>query len=409
VTALDAKKIRQDFPIFLQPENKNWVYLDSAATSQKPQTVLSAMDHYYETYNANAHRSSYAMAEKATTEYEASRERVRRFINAPSIEEIIFTRNTTESINLVAAGWANKFLKPGDEILLTELEHHSNLVPWQMVCQKTGAQLKYVEFDEQGQLRLEQFHGLLSKQTRLLAVGHVANSLGTINPVKEMIEAAHQAGAYVLIDAAQSSPHMRLDVQALEPDFLAFSGHKMLGPLGIGVLYGRRDLLQEMDPMLFGGSMIGRVDYYSTTWNDLPWKFEAGTQNLPAAIGLAAALDYLEQIGLDAIEAHDHSLTIMAMAQLSQIPGVVVYGPPEHHGPAVSFNLQGIHPHDLSTFLDQDRIAVRSGHHCAQLVMKKLQVAATARASFYLYNDADDVQRLITSLYKAKDYFKKWL
>jgi len=407
--AFDAKIIRRDFPIFQQPENKDWIYLDSAATSQKPQAVLAAMTDCYSHHNANPHRSSYAMAERATAEYEKARERVRRFINAASFEEIVFTRNTTESINLVAVGWASKFLQADDEILISEMEHHSNLVPWQMVCQRTGAQLKYIEFDEQGRLRLDQFHQLLNQRTRLVAVGHVSNSLGTIHPVAEIIRLAHDVGSRVLIDAAQSAPHRRLDVQNLAADFVAFSGHKMLAPSGIGVLYGRQELLAEMDPMLFGGSMIGRVDYHHTTWNDLPWKFEAGTQDLAGVIGLAAAMDYLDHVGLEAIEAHDQQLTQLAMNQLAQIPGIRVYGPPDQHGPAVSFNLETIHPHDLATFLDQKGIAIRSGHHCTQLVMKKLNVAATARASFYLYNDEADVQRLIEGLHQAKDYFKKWL
>lgn len=407
--ALDASKIRRDFPIFQQAENDGWVYLDSAATSQKPRSVLAAMDRFYEQENANAHRSSYALAERATLRYEAARERVRRFINAAAIEEVIFTRNTTESINLVAFGWAGKFLRPGDEILISEMEHHSNLVPWQRVCHNTGAQLKFVEFDEQGRLRMDQFHQLLGPRTRMVAVAQMSNSLGAVHPVEEIIAAAHRAGSLVLIDAAQSAPHSRLDVQALGADFIAFSGHKMLGPLGIGVLYGRRSLLEDMDPLLFGGSMIGRVEHLKTTWNDLPWKLEAGTQNLAGAVGLAAALDYLDELGMEAIEAHDIQLGRAAMQQLSAIPGIRVYGPPEAHGPVVSFNLENIHPHDLAAFLDQERVAVRSGHHCCQLVMKRLKVAATARASFYLYNDEKDVRRLTAALTQAKDYFKKWL
>ncbi|OPZ71638.1 MAG: putative cysteine desulfurase [bacterium ADurb.Bin478] len=407
--ALEVTKIRRDFPIFQQAENDGWVYLDSAATSQKPRSVLAAMNRFYEQENANAHRSSYALAERATLRYEAARERVRRFINAAATEEIIFTRNTTESINLAAFGWAGKFLRPGDEVLISEMEHHSNLVPWQRVCHSTGAQLKFVAFDEQGRLLMDQFHQLLTPRTRLVAVAHMSNSLGAIHPVEEIIAAAHRAGSLVLIDAAQSAPHSRLDVQALDADFIAFSGHKMLGPLGIGVLYGRRSLLEEMDPLLFGGSMIGRVEQQKTTWNDLPWKLEAGTQNLAGALGLASAMDYLDELGMEAIEAHDLQLGQAAMQQLSAIPGIRVYGPPDAHGPVVSFNLENIHPHDLATFLDQERVAVRSGHHCCQLVMKRLNVAATARASFYLYNDEKDVRRLAAALNQAKDYFKKWL
>lgn len=406
---LPTDRIRRDFPLFMQKEHERLVYLDSAATTQKPKAVLQAMDAFYTGFNANAHRGSYAMAEQATGEYERSRERVARFINAGRSEQIIYTRNTTESVNLVARGWAEKHLRAGDEILITELEHHSNLVPWQMAAERTGASLRYVPFDAQGRLDLEQFHALLSRRTRLLAVGHISNALGTINPVDMMIREAHAVGAMVLVDAAQSIPHRRIDVQSLDADFLAFSGHKMLGPLGIGVLYGRRELLLDMDPVQFGGSMIGRVEPFKTTWNDLPWKFEAGTQNIPGALGLAAAMDYLEQIGMEAVAAHDQAVTDYALKRLAEIPGLTLYGPAEQHGPAISFNIDGLHPHDVATFLDQEHIAVRSGHHCAQLIMKKLGVAATARASFYLYNDSRDIDKLMDGLNKAKDYFKKWL
>jgi cysteine desulfurase/selenocysteine lyase len=406
---LPVETLRKDFPLFMRPEHESLVYLDSAATTQKPNSVLQAMQELYVGYNANAHRGSYAMAEKATTEYEKARERIARFIHAEANEQIVFTRNATEAINFVARGWAEKHLHAGDEIIITELEHHSNLVPWQMAAERSGAVLRYVPFDEEGHLDLEQYRRLLNKRTRLLSVGHISNALGTINPIEAMIREAHAVGALVLVDAAQSIPHRPIDVQSLGADFLAFSGHKMLGPLGIGVLYGRREWLLDMDPSLFGGSMIGRVDYFKTTWNDLPWKFEAGTQNLPGALGLAAAINYLDAIGMEAIAEHDQALTEYALSQLSAVQGVTLYGPRLHHGPAVSFNIDGLHPHDVATFLDQQNIAVRSGHHCAQLVMKKLGVAATARASFYLYNDTRDIDRLVEGILKAKDYFKKWL
>jgi cysteine desulfurase / selenocysteine lyase len=406
---LSVETIRRDFPLFMRPEHESLSYLDSAATTQKPESVLQAMQEFYTGYNANAHRGSYAMAEKATAEYENARARIARFIHAEADEQIVFTRNTTEAINFVARGWAEKYLKAGDEIIITELEHHSNLVPWQIVAERTGAILHYVSFDEQGRLDLEQFRNLLNKRTRLLSVGHISNALGTINPIEILIQEAHAVKALVVIDAAQSVPHRHIDVQNLNADFLAFSGHKMLGPLGIGVLYGRRELLLDMDPVLFGGSMIGRVEHFKTTWNDLPWKFEAGTQNIPGALGLAAAIDYLDRIGMEAVAEHDRALTGYALSQLSAIKGLTMYGPLDHHGPAISFNMEGLHPHDVATFLDQQHVAVRSGHHCAQLVMKKLEVAATARASFYLYNDTRDIDRLVEGLLKAKDYFKKWL
>ncbi len=408
MNVLDVKEIRRDFPIFQRPENRDWVYLDSAATTQKPMSMLTIINRFYISANANAHRGSYRLAENATAQYEANRERVRQFLNAASTEEIVFNRNTTESINLVAMGWAAKFCRPGDEILITEMEHHSNLVPWQIACQRTGARLHYVEFDDQGYLNLDQYRRLLSTKTRLVAFAHIANSLGVIHPVQEMIRLAHQVGALVLLDAAQSAPHMRLDVQALSADFVAFSSHKMLGPQGLGVLYGRKALLAEMDPLLFGGSMISRVEHDRTSWNELPWKFEAGTQNVGAVFGLVNAMDYLDKIGLDAIEAHAHELTALALQQLAEMPQIRVYAAQPVHGPIISFNLEGVHAHDLATFLDNENIAIRAGHHCAQLAMKKLHLDATARASFYLYNDYDDVERLVKALGRARDYFKRW-
>ncbi len=385
------------------------VYLDSAATSQKPQQVIEAMTRYYQEQNANAHRGAYRLAEKATAIYEQAREKVARFVNAGAVEEVIFVRNATEAINFVATGWARKFLKVDDEILITEMEHHSNLVPWQMAAQKTGAKLRFIEFDEQGKLRLDQLDHLLSSKTKLLAVTHISNALGTINPIKQIIRAAHQYGVKVLVDGAQSVPHTRINVADLDADFLVFSGHKMLGPMGIGVLYGKAELLQEMDPIHFGGEMISDVDYYRSTWNDLPWKFEAGTQNIAGAIGLAAAIDFLGKVGMECIEANDYQLTLYALEQLRTIGGLRIYGPMQDRGAAISFALSTIHSHDLATFLDSKNIAIRSGHHCAKLVMKRLQVPATARASFYLYNTKEDIDALVQALEEAKDYFAKWI
>lgn len=406
---IEVSKIRGDFPLFEQPENRGLVYLDSAATSQRPRQVLEAMDQFYRHDNANPHRGAYRLAERATEAYEAARSRVAAFIGAGRSEEIVFTRNATEAVNLVAYGWAERFVGEGDEIIVTELEHHSNLVPWQMVAQRRKAKLRYLEFDAAGNLDIGQLEGMLSGRSRLLAITQVSNALGTINPLRAFIDKAHAAGALVLVDGAQSVPHMAVDVQALNADFLVFSGHKMLGPLGIGVLYARMEYLEAMEPFLFGGDMISSVGYLSSEWNDVPWKFEAGTQNVAGAVGLAAAIDYLEGIGMAAVAEHDRKLTRLALEKLAGIEQLALYGPPPERGPVVSFNLSTIHPHDLATFLDQKGIAIRSGHHCAQVVMRKLELAATARASFYLYNDEEDVERLVTGLLQAKDYFRKWL
>ncbi len=406
---IEVSKIRGDFPLFEQPENRGLVYLDSAATSQRPRQVLEAMDQFYRHDNANPHRGAYRLAERATEAYEAARSRVAAFIGAGRSEEIVFTRNATEAVNLVAYGWAERFVGEGDEIIVTELEHHSNLVPWQMVAQRRKAKLRYLEFDAAGNLDIGQLEGMLSGRSRLLAITQVSNALGTINPLRAFIDKAHAAGALVLVDGAQSVPHMAVDVRALNADFLVFSGHKMLGPLGIGVLYARMEHLEAMEPFLFGGDMISSVGYLSSEWNDVPWKFEAGTQNVAGAVGLAAAMDYLEGIGMAAVAEHDRKLTRLALEKLAGIEQLALYGPPPERGPVVSFNLSTIHPHDLATFLDQKGIAIRSGHHCAQVVMRKLALAATARASFYLYNDEEDVERLVTGLLQAKDYFKKWL
>ncbi|HOT96106.1 MAG TPA: SufS family cysteine desulfurase [bacterium] len=406
---LDVRKIRSDFPLLVRPENRDLVYIDSAATTHRPRQVLEAMEDFYRRDNANPHRGAYRLAERATAAYEAARARVAAFIGAGRSEEIIFTRNATEAVNLVAWGWAERAVQEGDEIIVTELEHHSNLVPWQMVAQRCGARLRFLEIDEAGRLSSDQLDDLLTPRTRLLAITQTSNALGTIVPLGRFIDKAHAAGALVLVDGAQSVPHMAVDVQALDTDFLAFSGHKMLGPLGIGVLYGKMAHLEKMNPFLFGGDMISSVDYMHSEWNDVPWKFEAGTQNVAGAVGLAAAIDYLEEIGMTAIAEHDHALTQLALEKLASLEGIILYGPRTERGPALSFNLASIHPHDLATFLDQQQIAIRSGHHCAQVVMHKLQVPATARASFYLYNSEQDVERLVNGLLQAKDYFEKWL
>ncbi len=401
--------IRREFPLFNDPANQGLVYLDNAATTQRPRQVVEAMQDFYYHDNANPHRGAYRLAERATQSYEDARDKVAGFIGAASSEEIIFTRNATEAVNLVAYAWADHVLQEGDDIIVTEMEHHSNLVPWQMLAQRHHASLRYVGFDGQGQLQLDQFDALLRLRPRIVAVTQVSNALGTINPVAEMIRRAHAAGAVVVLDGAQSVPHMAVNVTELDVDFLVFSGHKMLGPLGIGVLYAHKRLHSAMQPVLYGGDMISNVDYDHSDWNDMPWKFEAGTQNVAGAVGLAAAIDFLRDLGMDAVAEHDRLLTGYALEQLQQLDGITLYGPRRNHGPAISFNLTGIHPHDLATYLDQASIAVRSGHHCAQIVMKKLGLAATARASFYIYNTLEEVDRLIAGLNQAKDYFKKWL
>lgn len=406
---LDIAAIKQDFPIFRQEENLDLVYLDSAATTQKPEAVLQASNRFYETINANAHRGAYKISEQATEAYENSRKKVAQFIGAPDPQQVIFVRSTTEALNFVAIGWGNKFVGSGDEIIVTEMEHHSNLIPWQMLAQRTGATLRILHFDDCGQLNLEELDRLLSEKTKLVAIVHVSNALGTVNPVKEIVGKAHAVGAKVVVDGAQSTPHMPIKVTDFNADFYAFSGHKMLAPMGIGVLYGKAELLNEMDPVYFGGEMISDVDYYQSTWNDIPWKFEAGTQNVAGAVGLAAAIDYINSIGIERIHLHDQRLTAYALNELQKIEGIRIFGPLGERGATVSFEIDNVHAHDLATFLDQKRIAIRSGHHCAKLVMKKFKVAATARASFYLYNSEEDIDRLIDAIRDAKDYFSKWL
>jgi cysteine desulfurase/selenocysteine lyase len=396
---LDVKNIRGDFPIFTERDD-NFVYLDSSATTLKPQTVIDAVADYYSKYSANVHRSIYSIGEKATAEYEGSRKKVAELINA-DYHSVIFTRGTTESINLVAYAWARNNLKPGDEILLTEMEHHSNLIPWQICSQETGAVLKFIPFNEDGTLDLSDPEKWFTNKTKLVAVIHQSNVFGTVNPIKDIIKLAKSVSAVTLIDAAQSVPHQKVDVQELDCDFLAFSGHKMLGPTGVGVLYGKPEILEEMPPFMGGGEMIRTVSLNESTWNDIPWKFEAGTPNIAQAIGLGSAIDYINEIGLDKIHEHEQDILTYALEKMQKIPEVNIYGSADERGAVISFNLKNIHPHDLSQLLDNDGIAIRAGHHCAQPIMKKLGVSATGRASFYLYNSKRDVDRLCESLVKT--------
>jgi len=400
--------IRSDFPILSRTvHGKPLVYLDSTASSQKPRAVIEAMSVYYETFNANVHRGVYELSEEATAAMEKARVKVARFINARQSKQIIFTRNTTESINLVAYSWGNANIVAGDVIVLTEMEHHSNLVPWQLLAQRTGARLEFIPITDDGLLRLDIYEQLLRQQPKLVAFTHMSNVLGTINPAREMIAQAHVVGATVLIDAAQSVPHLPVDVQALDADFLCFSGHKMLGPTGIGVLYGKRDLLEAMPPFMGGGDMIRTVGLRQSTWNDLPWKFEAGTPAIAEAIGMGAAVDYLNTLGMKNVLQHEQALTHYAMEQLQAVPGLTIYGPEAaQRGGVVSFTLGDIHPHDLASILDQEAgVAVRAGHHCAQPLMERLGLAATARASFYVYTLQEEIDALVQGLHRAIQIF----
>ena len=407
-TTRSANDIRGDFPILSRMvHGKPLVYLDSTASSQKPVAVIEAMSQYYETTHANVHRGVYEISEEATAKMERARVKVSRFINARQSKQVIFTRNTTESINLVAYSWGNANVKAGDLIVLTEMEHHSNLVPWQLLAQRAGARLEFVPVTDDGLLRLDVYEQLLQQQPKLVAFTHMSNVLGTVNPAGEMIAQAHAAGALVLLDAAQSVPHMPVDVQALNVDFLCFSAHKMLGPTGIGVLYGNRDLLEAMPPFMGGGDMIRTVGLRESTWNDLPWKFEAGTPAIAEAIGLGAAVDYLNAIGMENARLHEQSMTAYAMEQLQQVPGLTIYGPDAtRRGGVISFTLADIHPHDLASILDQEvGVAIRAGHHCAQPLMERFGLAATARASFYVYTITEDVDMLVKGLHKALEIF----
>jgi cysteine desulfurase/selenocysteine lyase len=400
---LDVAAIRKDFPIF----ETGIAYLDSANTAQRPRQVTRAMMDYFERFNANIHRAAYAIAEEATVRYEATREKVRAFINAASTKEIVYTRGTTEAINLVAYSWGRKNIQAGDLIVLTILDHHSNIVPWQILAAEKGARIEFVDIDERGELRQDQFNELLRKSPKLVAFNVISNALGTINPAREMVVAAKSAGATVLVDGAQSTPHQPVDVRALGCDFYAFSGHKMLGPTGAGILYGRRDLLEAMDPFMSGGDMIRTVRIEGTTYHELPWKFEAGTQAIAEVIGLGAAVDYLDALGMEAVRAHELEITEYAYEALSDIDGLTLYGPPpSRRAGVVSFSLKGIHPHDLATIADRDQVCLRAGHHCAMPLMTRLGVAATARASFYVYTQKDEVDRLVGSVREAQRIFK---
>jgi cysteine desulfurase/selenocysteine lyase len=399
---LDVAAIRQDFPIL----ETGIAYLDSANTSQRPRQVTGAMMEYFEKFNSNIHRAAYHIAEEATVRYEATREKVRAFINASSTKEIIYTRGTTEAINLVAYSWGRKNIKPGDLIVLTILDHHSNIVPWQILAAERGAVIEFVDIDGKGELRLDQFAELLKREPKLVAFNAVSNALGTINPARDMVAAAKKAGATVLVDGAQSTPHQPVDVRALGCDFYAFSGHKMLGPTGAGILYGRRELLEAMDPFMSGGDMIKTVRIEGTTYHELPWKFEAGTQAIAEVIGLGAAVQYLDGLGMDAVRAHELEITEYAYEALSDVEGLTVYGPPpSRRAGVISFALAGIHPHDLATIADRDQVCLRAGHHCAMPLMTRLGVAATARASFYVYTQKDEVDRLIGSIKEAQRIF----
>jgi cysteine desulfurase/selenocysteine lyase len=401
--------IRKDFPILSrQVHGKPLVYLDSTASSQKPQAVIDAMSTYYQTYHANVHRGVYAISEEATVAMEKARIKVARFINARQGKQIIFTRNTTESINLVAYSWGGANIHAGDLIVLTIMEHHSNLIPWQLLAERTGARLEFIPVTDDGLLRLDVYEQLLQQQPKLVAFTHMSNVLGTINPAKQMIEQAHAAGATVLVDAAQSVPHLPVDVQKLDADFLCFSGHKMLGPTGIGVLYGKRELLEAMPPFMGGGDMIGKVGLRKSTWNVLPWKFEAGTPAIAEAIGQGVAVDYLSALGMENVLRHEQAITNYALQQLQSVPGLTIYGPQsaDKRGGVISFTLGDIHPHDLASILDQEMgVAVRAGHHCAQPLMEHFGLAATARASFYVYTTPEEIDVLLQGLHKALHIF----
>jgi cysteine desulfurase/selenocysteine lyase len=402
---MNIQDIRSLFPILDQQVNgQNLVYLDSAATSQKPLPVIEALDRYYREYNSNVHRGVHTLGTKATDGYEGAREKVRKFINAQSAEEIIFTRGATTALNTVAASYGRANLQAGDEIVITYMEHHANVIPWQQLAKATGASLKYIPLQEDGTISLEDARETITDSAKIVSVMQVSNVLGTINPIKEIAELAHSKGAIMVVDGAQSAPHMKIDVQDLNCDFFAFSAHKMCGPTGVGVLYGKKALLENMEPVEFGGEMIDFVGLYESTWKELPWKLEAGTPIIAGAIGLGAAIDFLEEIGLENIEAYEHKLADYALERLSEVEGITIYGPKKRAG-LVTFNIEDVHPHDVATVLDAEGIAVRAGHHCAQPLMKWLNVSSTARASFYLYNTEEEVDKLVAGIIKTKEYF----
>ncbi|MCB2657233.1 cysteine desulfurase [Listeria monocytogenes] len=405
---IDIQKIRADFPILAQEINeKPLAYLDNAATSQKPKQVIEALTHYYEFDNANVHRGVHTLAARATDAYESARGKVAKFIHAREVAEIIFTRGTTSAINLVVDSYAEANIEAGDEIVISYLEHHSNLIPCQQLAKRKGAVLKYIELEEDGTISVEQAKKTIGEKTKIVALAHVSNVLGTITPIKEIAAIAHQFGAVILVDGAQAVPHMEVDVVDLDADFYAFSGHKMMAPTGIGALYGKRELLDAMEPTEFGGEMIDFVELYDSTWKELPWKFEAGTPIIGGAIALGAAIDYLAEVGLENIHAHEQALASYAIEEMSKIEGITIYGPKDASKRCglVTFNIEGAHPHDIATILDEDGIAIRAGHHCAQPLMKWLDVSSTARASFYIYNTKEEIDALIDGLKLTKEYF----
>ena len=405
---MDSKHIRSYFPILNQEVNGHpLVYLDSAVTSQKPVQVIETIEKYYREYNSNVHRGVHTLGTRATDAYEGAREKVRKFISASSIEEIIFTRGTTTALNTVAQSYAMENVKEGDEIVITPMEHHSNIIPWQQVAKKTGATLKYLPLQADGTIAIADVEKTITPATKVVSIAYVSNVLGVINPIKEIAAIAHKNGAVLVVDAAQGAPHVKIDVQDLDCDFLGFSAHKMCGPTGIGVLYGKKHLLENMEPIEFGGEMIDFVGLYESTWKELPWKFEAGTPIIAGAIGLGAAIDFLEEIGLENITEHEHKLAAYAIEKMSSINGLTIYGPQSANNRAgvITFNIEDVHPHDVATVLDAEGIAVRAGHHCAQPLMKWLNVSATARASFYLYNSEEDIDKLVEGIGKTKEYF----
>ena len=409
-TTINIPKIRDDFPILTREVNgKPLIYFDNAATSQKPLAVIEATDRYYREYNANIHRGIHKLAEEATLAHEEAREKIAKFINAKHTEEVIFTRNATEAINLAACAWGRGNVGKGDKIVLTIMEHHSNIVPWQLLAQEKGAVIEYVKIGEDYALRQDEIHELIDEKTKIVCVTQASNVLGTINPIKDIARAAHRYGAMLLVDAAQSVPHMRVDVKDIDCDFLAFSGHKMLGPTGIGVLYGKREHLQSMPPFLGGGEMIREVHTTGSSWKDLPYKYEAGTPNIVGAIGLGVAVDYLRKIGMENVHDHEKAITSYAMKRMGEVDGIVSYGPSDvtKRVGVLAFNLGDIHAHDLASILDEEGIAIRSGHHCAQPLMEFLNVPAMSRASFYIYNTKEEVDAFITALEKARKLFAR--
>ena len=405
----DFSTIRKDFPILFQEVNDEpLVYLDNAATTQKPTQVLDVLRHYYEHDNANVHRGVHTLAERATADYENSREKVRAFINAKETAEVLFTRGTTTGLNWLARSYGDAFIKEGDEIVISYMEHPSNIIPWQQLVERTGAVLRYLPLTDQGFIDMTAAKDIINEKTAIVSLAYVSNVLGVINPIKELAEMAHANNAVMIVDGAQATPHMAVDVQALDAYFFAFSGHKMCGPTGIGVLYGKRQWLEQMEPVEFGGEMIDFVNLFDSTWKELPWKFEAGTPNIAGAIALGAAVDYLNEIGMENIHRYEQELVDYVLPKLHEIDGIMTYGPqdPKHHTGVIAFNLDGIHPHDVATALDMEGIAVRAGHHCAQPLMNYLNLPATARASFYFYNTKEDADRLIEAIQATKEFFK---